>query len=1375
MRINPRRLEAIKWRLGGVVLIMHLYGVFLFSQNPSNFVSLPFNIDNQSVKVTHSVQDARGYVWLAHASGISKYDGYNFEFISKDHVFKNSVSSDEVKSVFKDGLGVIWALSLNGELSFLQKNGTFLSLDQHLEEFTKDYDIEAVYPDGDQIWIATKTGTVFSYDRAQGIMDSITSIPITGHGRYGISSMTVRRSNLLIMSTYKGPIYVYDLGSKTREILEFPYDYSLSDNTLLLLDKQDRLWIGSSYISQGILVYDFDKGTFVQNILFKDQPKGQINELFSALYCDVDGFVWLGTDGNGLYRVDPITGAVQIYTHNDLNNFSLSTNTVIHINEDLRNNLWVLTNYGNINILRKSGNHIKYHPGTVHLKPARILSSYRASDGTLWIGTDGEGLAKVPGIGPSKQFFENTLGEKGYYIHSINQDIANNIWVGTYQNGLYIYNNRQKSFEKKPLFDHNGYSVQDVRFIFRDSKNRMWVTTDQGVYVFLDGNTLLARFGNNSNGLVGSISQSIVEDANGNIWVAVNGGGLFKFNENETDFSRSSFRRYTSLNDQELTNKNNDILAMACVGANTIWLVSVDGRLAEFNIGNEEFQLVELQTSTNDSFENIPKAPVFKSILQEDRDNIWLGSTMGLWHYNIRDSIAKVFQERDGLQDNFFMQRSAHKGNDGYFYFGGLNGVNYFKPGMIQKEEFSADLVLEGMEILNQPAISVIPDQLQEGIENIRQLDLKYDQSSFSFQFLAIDNILYPNYNYAYRLKGFNDSWILAGKERLATYTNIPPGDYVFEVRAGTKTGNWDIDQKSVAVHISEPFWNSGWAHLFYALLILGLLYGIFLWIKLRNRLQAEELQHHHEKELYALKMNFFAKMSHEIQTPLTLILIPLEDMMARAVKNGNELLQQRLRLISNNAKRLSRIVFELTSVRDKELGKLVLRPTQHNIIGDLKEIASAFDEQAKFKGIRFNCNYPKEELAMWYDRDKLEHIVFNLLSNAFKFTPKEGSVLFKVELEKEDKMLKISVTDSGPGIPKEELDNIFQLFYQADSGKERMGTGIGLALTKELVDLHQGKIDVKSEVDKGTCFCIYLPIQEGESKVASPIDHGAVLETPLPMATLEATVDRPKEYPKKLTKTLLIVEDNYELQISLRDIFRGYYNVLLAENGEEGLQMAIENLPNIIITDVMMPKMDGIEMSASLQKNEATAHIPIIMLTAKKTHQSKLMGLRAGAIEFIGKPFQLNELILKVNNIVTKNDRLVLKYKNDLISTPKDGPNRSQDEIFLGKLVALIEEEISNPDFKLEDLSTSLNMSYSSIYRKFQSLTGKKIVDFVRTMRLKKAAILLAECNYSVSETAFLVGFNDPKYFSKSFKKEYGESPGKFRGKPELIDPSDL
>jgi len=1339
---------------------------YLPAQHATNFIHLPITLDNHNVKVTHTVQDSLGFVWLAHAEGVSKYDGYNFEFTPKELIFKEDTTLDEVKKIFKDANGVIWALSRNGQLSYLEKNGTFLSIDNSVKGFQKRHKVNIVNEDDGIIWLATEKGSIYSYNHGQGIVDSITTIPIKSSVLNEVNSLVVRKSDQVIVSTYKGPIYIYYLGTKRLETLAVPYDYTLADNKLLLLDKKSRLWIGSSYVGHGIMVYDFDKESFVQDEIINEQWRSQLNELFITMYCDVNGSIWLGTDGNGLYRLDTESGELTIFKHSHLNGFSLSTNTVIGINEDLKNNLWVLTNYGDINILRNKNNQVNYHSGGVQGIPARVLSSYRASDGTLWIGTDGEGITMVGPNGREEQFFNNSAKSKGFYIHSINEDYNGNIWLGTYKNGLWIYNTHSRGFSKMSLSNAKGNFVLDVRFIFKDSKRRLWVTTDMGIYLFSERNKLLARFENGNAGLMGSISQSVVEDSSGTIWLAYNGGGLFRFNEDFSDIAKSNFTRFQHVNDTLITNRNYDIWSMSASDADAIWLVMVSGELIKFNIANQKVEKIKL----NGTYDNT----IFRSVILENPDNLWLGSTNGIWHINIRDSISRVFQKMDGLQDDSFMQRSAHQGLDGNYYFGGLNGVNYFKPNQITKEETVAKLYVEDIDILNQPAINVIPDQITKGVENLKVLELEHDQSSFSFRFLAIDNVLFSNYNYAYRLKGFNDNWIDSEKERLATYTNIPPGNYVFEVKASSGGGEWDIKKKSVAISVLPPFWKSNWAQFIYLILFIGLIYGIVIWIRLKNRVIADEMEHKHEKELFALKMDFFAKMSHEIQTPLTLILIPLENMLQRATKSGNVLLQQRLKLISNNANRLSRIVFELTSLRDKELEKLVLRAAEHDIIADLTEITSSFEEQALFKGINFKCSYPGDEFKLWYDKDKVEHIFFNLLSNAFKFTPKGGTISIDVVVEDWERNVKISVTDSGPGIPREELENIFQLFYQADSGKQKPGTGIGLALTKELVDLHHGKIDVKSDAVKGTCFSVSLPIDENRSGSAQNEVTLEAAKMEVEEVEQELKEENIGANSAKLKKTILVVEDNYELQISLKDIFNDYYNVLLAENGEEGYALALEHNPDLIISDIMMPKLDGIDMSKMIQRNELTTHIPIILLTAKKAAKNKILGLRAGAVEYINKPFNINELVLKVNNIITRSDRLIMKYKNDLITNPKSGGLRSQDEVFLENLVNLVENQLSNPDFRTEELANDLNMSYSAIYRKFQALTGKKIVDFVRTMRLKKAAVLIGDCNYSVSEAAFLVGFNDPKYFSKCFKKEFGKSPRKLKGRVNTIKLND-
>jgi len=1361
------RREGIILKTWMFLILGVLFSPHVLSQKGANFIHLPFRLENQGVKVTHTVQDSLGFVWLAHENGVSKYDGYNFEFVPSSKIFKDKNSTDPVKRITKDNHGTIWVLSLNGQLSYLERNGKFSSIDNKVQGFQNRHKTYLTQSVGENLFLATQKGSVFAYNHVHARMDSITTIPNISLDGSLIISMVVRKSKELILSTYLGPIYSYSLDNRKLDTLDVLYDYMLPESALLTLDNKDRLWICSSYASFGLQVYDFEKDSFVQDEIFQNNTASQLNEVFMAIYTDFNGNIWLGTDGNGLYRIDPELGKIDIFKNNVLNDFSLSSNTVIDINEDVNDNLWVVTNYGNLNILRNENSQVHYHSGSKQDKPARVLSTYKTKEGTLWIGTDGEGITKIAPNGEEEQFFENSIDHKGYYIHSINEDHKGNIWVGTYKNGLWVYNDLNHKFSKVPLRNSRNNMVLDVRFIFKDSKKRMWVTTDLGVYIYSDNFTLLAYFENGTAGLIGSISQSVVEDFSGTVWLAYNGGGLFRFNENIDNLSKSRFTRFSDLNDNNVANKNHDIWSMASDGENTIWMVTVNGDLVKFSIANQKFEHIRIKGTYDNT--------IFRSVLLENKGNLWLGSTNGIWNLNVRDSISRVFKKSDGLQDDSFMQRSAHKGQDGNFYFGGLNGVNYFKPSEIVKKETIAHLFIEKIDILNQPANSVIPDQTKVGVEMIEELKLDHDQSSFSFRFLAIDNVLFANYNYAYRLKGFNDHWIFSEKERLATYTNIPPGNYTFEVKASSGNSEWDIEPKSVGIYISQPFWKSPLAQFFYTLLLIGLVYGIIIWIRFRNRVIADELEHRHERELYALKMDFFAKMSHEIQTPLTLILIPLENMLDRARKSGNVLLQQRLRLISNNANRLSRIVFELTSLRDKELEKLTLRPTENNLVQALKDISNSFEEQAAFKGISFKCSYPSEELKIWYDKDKMEHIFFNLLSNAFKFTPKGGAITLDVIVEDWERNVKISVTDSGPGIPKEELENIFQLFYQADSGKQKVGTGIGLALTKELVDLHNGKIDVKSDTSKGTCFSVRFPLNENrkDSLQSDLIVADAIIEA-------EDIDNEIKEEiyavgNTKLAKTILVVEDNYELQISLKDIFSNYYNVLLGENGEEGYALALEHNPDLIISDIMMPKMDGIEMSAKLQKNEHTTHIPIVLLTAKKTSKNKILGLRTGAIEYINKPFNINELVLKVNNIITRGDRLILKYKNDLISTPKGGPGKSQDEIFLEKLVGLVENQMINPDFKLENLSSDLNMSYSAIYRKFQALTGKKIVDFVRTMRLKKAAILIADCNYSVSEAAFLVGFNDPKYFSKCFKKEFGKNPRRLKGKVEGSGVSDL
>lgn len=876
---------------------------------------------------------------------------------------------------------------------------------------------------------------------------------------------------------------------------------------------------------------------------------------------------------------------------------------------------------------------------------------------------------------------------------------------------------------------------------------------------------MLATYDYKSIGLKGEVPITICEGGDKSIWFGVNGEGLFKFNENLEDLKKSYFIKYNYYIEKYEDINNYNIQQIVPDKFNHLWVLCKSGFIVKYNILDNSFESYAGKEGIKDIS--------IKSVLVEKQNSLWLGSSNGIHNYNVTSNILRSFHQVDGFQTNNFAQNSSFKSPNGTFYFGGELGVNSFIPSDLSEKEISSKLYISKIEILNKPANLIIADQVKKGIEYVNELNLKSNQSSFSFQFSAVNNLLNSNYHYAYKLNGFDENWIIPNKERIATYTNIPYGNYTFEVKAGVKKGEWDVESRKIDISIKAPWWLSSWALVIYAFVGLLIGFAIFNWFKLRSSLAKEEWQNNKEKELYTLKMNFFAKMSHEIQTPLTLILGPIEDMLSRADGRGNHLLKQRLTIIKNNAKRLSRIATELITVRNKELGRSRVFASKNNLLVHLKKMAISFSEQARFKNIDFTEEYPEEEILLWYDIDKIEHVFYNLLSNAFKFTPKEGNVKFKVVSNQNEDFVEILVINSGYGIPKEELEDIFKLFYQSNTGKTTRGSGIGLALTKELISLHKGEISVKSLPEENTIFTVRLSKKEDVfSDDEKILVDSSISSNESIKQSIEVLDNDFKNDPKNSTSkkyTILVVEDNIEMQMLLNDVLDKNYNVLIADNGIEGVKLAEHAVPDLILSDIMMPSMDGIEMCEILQKNRKTSHIPIILLTAKNTTKTKMRGLKSGAIEFINKPFNFNELLIKINNIIEVKEKLLVNFKAEISTIPKDDEVKSKDDVFLENLIKEINNEIDNPKFKLEELSSILNMSYSVIYRKCQEITGNTIIELVRSIKLKRAALLIVKHGYKISEAAYMVGYKDSKYFTKCFKTEFGKTP--YRLKKEVTE----
>jgi len=1333
------------------ISLIILSNSLVYGQDESNFLHLEESFYGNS----QIIEDDLGYIWISNSDGLYKYDGYDFSFVPYQNIFKGKYSSNQKFLLQKDNNENIWIAVYGGKLTKLNSQDNQLSNTDNTYNTPKH--TTAITPHEKDVWLGSKEGTIYKYDEKNIAIDSVFTVPKSNGFSQTILSIAFTSKYEMWISTDFGKVYQHIINTDILKELKSPLTNKKQD-IKLTSDLSGKLWIATEL--EGLYSFYPNYGEFTQ---FNPPQKNGSHDLFLYVYSGKNNNIWAGTDGNGLYKINSETNAVTIFKHEEINKFSISNNTITYINEDSYGNIWTVAKKGQINILPNNENKIKYYNGLENNTPTSVLSILKTQDGSTWIGTDGKGLNRVLANGKKILYDTNKKGInyfKGRYIQSLIEDKDKNIWIATYLNGLWKFDIKTKQFFEIKTQSTAGISSSDVRHLFKDSKDRIWASTPAGIHVFSSSADLLATFDYNTNGILGSVSQAINEDENGTIWIGVNNGGLFEFIENKLNFEVSDFKSHSYYSEEDIKHNNYDIAVIKPDYNGHLWLLSDSGFLIKYTIASKTAH----SYLTNQNLENID----ISAILIKDPNSLWLSSKNGIHNYILDTDDLKSYYITDGLQGNTFLKRSAYKDGSEKLYFGGEDGMNSFYTEDMHTKKTDAKIYINAVEVLNKPVQEILQNQITLPIESLKKIDLTAKHSSFSFQFSAIDNVLNSNYHYAYRLKGFDKNWITTKKNRIATYTNINSGKYVFEVKAGSKKGEWNIKPTQIEVNIKPTFWGGIWAYILYLLIGCLLIIGIGYWLGLKKELRKKAWQNEKDKEIYALKMNFFAKMSHEIQTPLTLILGPIDDMLHRAAANNNELLKQRLFILKNNAKRLSRIATELMTIRNKELGTLKVLASKNNLTKHLKEIALSFSEQARFKNINFIKEYsPKEDIIAWYDSDKIEHVLYNLLSNAFKFTPRDGTITFKMLLKSEDNV-EISVKDSGPGIPKNELDDIFKLFYQSELGKHQKGLGIGLALTKELISLHHGEIKVASSSENGTCFTVVLSTSETVFSEDEKISPEAILENSLKVfndiENYEIDLIPTFSGSKEKSHTLLIVEDNVEMQIFLKDVFKNNYHLLLAENGKEGIKLAERNNPDLIISDLMMPLMDGIEMCKYLQKNKATQHIPVILLTAKNSFKSKLSGLESGAVAYIEKPFNFHELILKVNNIISTREKTVSKYKTDLISSPQKIDAKSKDELFMEELVAELNKQVENTDYKLEDLPSTLNMSYSAIYRRCHDITGKTLVEFLRSLRLNKAAILIKEQGYNISEAGFMVGYKDTKYFAKCFKDEFGKSPGSLK-----------
>jgi signal transduction histidine kinase/DNA-binding response OmpR family regulator/streptogramin lyase len=1010
-------------------------------------------------------------------------------------------------------------------------------------------------------------------------------------------------------------------------------------------------------------------------------------------------------------------------------------------------------------------------------------------------------------FGTSKGVYGNTnstnqhLSQKykstdGINVWSMADGSSDDLWIGTYGQGLKRLNLKDGNLNnwliESPTFKTSAFDY--LKSLCLDNNNSdLWIgfwggglgrmNTKDGKY------NIWIHDDANPNSISHNDVWAIHQDQNGRIWIGTNGGGLNLFDNK----NGGEFHKFIEVKDQEKKLSSNSIYSI-CESTKgkysnnfeqiILWIGTSSGlnkiiinnasELLNINSLDYEVFIYKIESGLADNS--------VKSILEDDNGNLWIGTNSGISFFDIERNKFTNYTTSDGLIGNEFNSGSALSSEEGLMYFGSIEGLNVFDPKQIKQSVFIPAVVLTDFQIFNQPVKVGNESPLKENINEAKEIILSYSQNVFSFQFSALDFNSPQSIQYAYIMDGFDADWINSGNRRFVTYTNLDPGRYTFKVKATNSDGVWSEDFKSILVIVNSPWWRTGWAYAIYVLLIIV---GIFAARKiernrssLRNELKMREFEAKKQRELENMKARFFANLSHEFRTPLTLIRGPIEELINKKAGDNQEEYYQ---LIQRNSEKLQELIDQLLELTQLENASIPLKAKQENLVSLLRGLLYSFESLAKQKNITLSFNSQNEKLICWVDRDKLEKIINNLLSNAFKFTPSNGVISVSVNsaINKDEEFAEVKLSDTGIGIPEEKLERIFDRFFQVDDStrKNFSGSGIGLALVKELIDLHKWEISVDSELGKGTEFYLKIPLWDSylnenekvsEALVDKLLDENSEQGKVSPEAAdlFEKEIEQEIIEKKKILgdkRSILIVEDSEDVRSYLNGLLKNDYRIYEAADGEDGVKKTSELIPDLIISDVMMPSMDGMEFCKKVKTDWQTSHIPVILLTAKASPESKIEGLETGADDYLTKPFSSNELSVRIKNLLEQRKKLRERFSKEIKIEPSSIAVTSLDNDFLQKAFDIAEKNLSNTEFNSEAFAKEMFVSRSQLHRKLLAITSQAPGEFLRTFRLKRAATFILEKRLSITQVAFEVGFSSPSHFTKAFRQQFNCLPTEF------------
>ncbi|MFV8325289.1 two-component regulator propeller domain-containing protein [Flavobacterium sp. ZS1P14] len=1340
--------------------VLHLvlllgFSITGFSQDyPIKFLDISDGLSNNSVVTIY--QDSDGFMWFGTYDGLNRYDGYNFKVYRNRINDKNSLSFNTIYYIEGDSKKNIWVGGANGACVFDRKKAVFHPVEyvvsnNNKPKILKDIIHQIRSLSKERVLIASQNLGLLIFENGSFIGKKI---PLEGiknaNSKYDYDATGIEndlKNNFCWVYVRNVGICKYNFDSKKLKVVS-PLSM---DVKCMKLSLNGNLWLGTD---EGLYLFDPKSSLLSENYFLNKCT-------VTHILIDKKKEMWLTTDGCGIYKVTGENKKAIAYNTTKGNQL-VKSNSIWSLYEDVAGNKWIGTLRGGISMI---GNNPKYFKNikynTKNNDPAEnfILSFCEDEKNNVWIGTDGAGLKYWDRKNNKYTTYSNSANSSSKitsnFITSIVRDDTNEIWLSTWAGGVNRINPVNNTISHFSCY--NSFTKQtekNIWFVYKDSKGTIWAgaTNEGALYVFDRTKNTFVLFDKTINNL-----QCLTETSDGKLWGG-NYTSLFAIDKGSRKYKKIAI--------------GNPIRCIHEDKDKNLWLGTQEGGLLLFDRKTDKFK----RLTTDDG---LPSNTILR-MLEDKGGNLWMSTYNGICRFDKKRRTFRNFSVNDGLQSNQFSFNAGIKLSTGEFLFGGINGFNSFFPEDIKEFNRKNNLLLTDFYINNQPIEESKNELVSEwASDKIKEVSLPYDQTTLSIEFVSLDYNNADKINYAYYLEGWDDRWNYVGQARKANYARLAEGKYVFKVKTTNFRGGWNKEESLITVIVSPPWYRTWWAYSLYLIMGAGIIFAYIKYNKnkekLKYKVKIAELERKKEKEIAEKQSSMFTYISHEFRTPLSLIINPLK----KAIKKehiGNGSSGSDLVIAHRNARRLLSLVDQLLLFRKAENDADVLRISAINVNNLCYEVYQCFVNQAKDKTIDYTFQIPENNIEIIGDYEKIEISLFNLMSNAFKYTPIGGAI--DLMLAETQTNVIVEISDNGGGIEKTDLEIIFEKFKQINSKVSigvGTGFGIGLFIVKYFVEKHKGTVSCSSEIGKGSVFKLNflkgqdhfedLPISTITPKM-SPLVEELMGNDTEESGELTTNAAADKELHKVMLtdqRTLLIIDDNTDIRNYLIKLFSGTYIIYSADNGEEGLKLTKKCMPDLVLSDITMEGMDGLELCRKIKENSSLSHIPVILLTASKNPETHLQGISDGADDYITKPFDDDILVARVESLLRSRSNL-RKYFLDSI-TLKENTQKVPAEYqeILKKCIAIIEANIHKRDFTIKNFAAEMGMSHRTLYTKIKIISGQTLNAFIRSVRIRRAAMLMLTENINIAQASAEVGFEDPKYFRQQFVKLFAMTPSEY------------